>query len=793
MRAAPALPAPIVTATHRFLTATLLTATLLTIGGFLAVSGLLARGALAQGAPPAPEQVIVIGTSPLPGSGIARDSVPAETSVLDRADLARDGTPDLLAALNEQLPGVSLDAASGNPLQPTLQYHGFQASPLQGTEQGLAVYLNGARFNQPFGDTINWDVIPQVAIDRIDVEGSNPVFGLNALGGSLNVRMKNGFTYAGGEADASGGSFGQAQGEAQYGAVSGDTAIYVAGNVLHQDGWRDLQSSDVRNFYGDVGWRRDAIELHANLTLANSVLNGPGTSPVELLAVDPAAQFTAPNANSNNYIAANLNGSYAITDDTSLQAVAYYQYLQQRVVNGNAPNDVPCDDGSGLLCSDPGTPSTTRDGATIPDFLQGGPYSELDEQTTNTNGYGVSAQITNTATLFGLHNHFVAGGSFDGAQTMFSAAAYIGGLTADTRAFAGPGILIDEPGSNVPVRVAVGDAYAGAFLADTLDLTPAIAITASGRFNNAEIDLADQQGGDLTGQHSYSRFNPAIGATWKVRSWLTAYAGYSEANRAPTPAELSCASPADSCSLANFFTGDPDLKQVVAHTVEAGLRGTSGAASGIRATYNISLYRTDLDDDIGFVNSVTLGRAFFQNIGGTRRQGVDASLAVRGRRWRVYVDYSYTDATYLTGYVESAGSNPAADANGNVTIMRGDRLPGVAPNQIKFGGSLQLTDAWLIGGSALYQSRQYLVGDEANLTPRLPGFITANLYTRYQLTRRVQLFGQIQNIGNERYYTYGTFSPTAAVYLSQAPNASNPRSYSPAAPIGGFGGVRVSF
>ena len=753
--------------------------------------GLPASAVLAQ--VPPPQQVMVIGTSPLLGSGVDRDSVPAETTVLSRSGIARAGTPDLLGALNEQIPGVSLDAASGNPYQPALQYHGFQASPLQGTEQGLAVYVNGARFNQPFGDTIDWEVIPSIAIDRVEIEGSNPLFGLNALGGSLNVRMKTGFTYQGGEADASGGSFDQEQGELQYGAVRGNTAIYLSGNVLHQDGWRDLQSSDIQNFYGDLGWKRDAAEAHFNLTLANSVLNGPGTSPVELLAADPQAQFTAPNAISNSYVATNVNGTYALSGGISLQAVAYYQYLLQRVVNGNAASDAPCDDGSGLLCSDPGTPSTTRGGAPIPDYLRGGPYSELDEQTTNTNGYGVSAQVTNTASIFGLRNHFTGGGSFDGAQTMFSADGFIGGLTALTRTYVGPGILIDEPGINMPVRVAVSDANAGAFLADTLNLTRILAVTASGRFNNANIGLSDEEGGDLTGQHSYSRFNPAIGATWKVLTWLTAYADYSESNRAPTPAELSCASPADSCSLANFFTGDPDLKQVVGHTVEAGMRGRFQATDHIRTTYDLSLYRTNLDDDIGFVNSVTLGRAFFQNIGSTRRQGLDASLVVQGSRWQVYVDYSYTDATYRSGYVESAGSNPAADANGNLTIMPGDRLPGVAPNQVKFGASLQVTDAWLIGGSGLYQSGQYLFGDEGNLTPRLPGFVSAGFYTRYQVTRRIQLFGQIQNLGDARYYTYGTFSPTNTVFLAQAPKATDPRSYSPAAPIGGFGGVRVTF
>ncbi len=754
---------------------------------------LFGQTAPAAPAPGGTEQITVVGTSPLLGAGIDRDSVPGETSVLSNADIARQGTPDLLGALNEEVPGLSLDSASGNPYQPSLLYHGFNASPLQGTEQGLAVYVNGVRFNQPFGDTVNWELIPAIAIGKLNLEGSNPVFGLNALGGSLNVAMQNGFGYSGAEADLSGGSFGQIQAEAQYGRQFGNTALYLAGSELHQDGWRDLQSSDIQNFFGDLGWRSDAAEVHAGLSLANSVLNGPGTSPVQLLAADPSAQFTAPNGIGNKYVSANLNGTYAMSDTLSVQGVAYYQYLQQRVVNGNTANDTPCDDGSGLLCSDPGVHSTTRGGGTIPAFLGQGPYSELDVQTTNTNGYGASAQITDTGTLFGFKNHAVAGVSFDGAQTMFSADGLIGGLTPVTREYIGPGVVIDEPGNNIPVRVAISDAYIGAFASDTLTLTPALAITISGRFNDAEIDLADQNGGDLTGQHSYNRFNPAAGLTYKATRWLTAYASYSEANRAPTPAELSCASPAESCSLANFFTGDPNLKQVIAHTVEAGLRGAFPLAGTMRASYDVSLYHTDLDDDIAFINSVTLGRAYFQNVGQTRRQGLDAAITLQQDNWRLYFNYSFTDATYQTTYAESGGSNPDADANGNITIRPGDRLPGVPANQIKFGVNYQVTKAWIVGGSGIYQSGQYLFGDDANLTPRLPGFVSANVYTSYQITPHVQLFGQIQNIGDARYYTYGTFSPTASVYLSQAPNATNPRSYSPAAPIGGFGGLRVTF
>jgi iron complex outermembrane recepter protein len=744
--------------------------------------------------------VEVIGTSPLLGSGVDRDTVPAETNVLKGDDLTRGGTttPDVVRSLNEQVGGVNLDSASGNPYQPTLNYHGFLASPLQGTPQGLAVYVNGVRFNQAFGDTVNFDLLPDMAVEQMNLEGSNPVFGLNALGGALNVQLKDGFSFHGAEIEASGGSFTTYGGSFQYGKQSGNTAVYVAGSATHQDGWRDFQSSDLENFYGDIGWRGDTSEVHFNVLLANSRLNGPGTSPVQLLAADPAAQFTGPNAVYNTFLQVSLSGNVALSDTISLQAVTYYNNFLQRVTNGNAPNDVPCNDGSGLLCSDPGpppVPSTTLGGGTIPAFLGSSQfsYSELDNQTTNTNVYGASIQATDTQTVFGFRNHLVGGVSFDGAQTEFTGVSYIGGITPISRVFIGPGIVIDEPDNNVPVRVGISDAYYGAFIADTFNVTERLALTASGRFNAAVIDLNDQNGGDLTGNHNYQRFNPAAGVTYKVTPWLTAYAGYAEANRAPTPAELSCAGPADSCSLANFFVGDPNLKQVISHTVEAGLRGTVAIGDANRLSYDLALYRSNLDDDIAFVNSVTLNRAFFTNIGQTRRQGVDASVEYKAPRWSAYLTYTYTKATYQSGFVEAAGSNPAADANGNITISPGDQLPGVPVNQGKLGVTYHVTDQWTVGGVLIAQSGQYLFGDEANLTPQLPGFVTLNLSTSYQLTPHVQFFASVENVTDAKYYTYGTFSPTSSVFLAQAPNATNPRAYSPAAPIGGFGGVRITF
>ncbi|APH56424.1 putative tonB-dependent receptor yncD precursor [Granulibacter bethesdensis] len=738
----------------------------------------------------------VIGSTPLLGSGIDKNKVPADSTVLDSKDIALRGAPNMLRALNQQVAGVNLVDSSGNPQQPALLYHGFTASPLQGTEQGLAVYLNGVRFNQAFGDTVNWDLIPNLAIDTLNLEGSNPAFGLNAIGGALSVKMKNGFTYQGGEIDLYGGSFGRMGANLQYGKRIGNVSTYLAGSVLHQDGWRDQQSTDIQNFYGDVGIRNDRAEVHFNLTMANSVLNGPGTSPVQLLQADPAAQFTAPNQISNRYILATVNGNVDVGRNTSIQSNAYYSYFQQRVMNGNSANDFPCNDGSGLMCnSDTGLPSTTRGGAPIAAYLGNNPYSysELDAQTTNTNSYGTSAQVTNKDDLFGHQNHFVAGGSYDGATTMFGGSSYIGGITPVSRDFIGPGVLLDEPGQNVPVRVGLTNNFFGLFVTDTFDVTDRLSLTVAGRFNSAQIDINQIGGGDVTGNHVYNRFNPSAGLTYKIMPWLTFYGSYAEANRAPTQAELSCVNPAQSCSLANFFTGDPDLKQVVAHTWESGLRGSTHLTADAKLGYKLGLFHTNVDDDIAFVNSVTLDRGFFQNVGQTRRQGVDFHVDYTTRRLMAYLNYSYVDATYQSTFIEDGGSNPVTDANGNITVNPGNRMPGVPQNTVKVGVTYNVTPKWIVGAVGIGQSGTYLFGDPANTNEKLPAFFVVNLNTSYQITPHVQLFGVIMNVTNQKYYTYGTFSPTSSVYLSQAPNATNPRAYSPAAPIGGYGGLKITF
>lgn len=757
----------------------------------------------------------VIYVTPLSQATLNPQKFPHPVQSLSAQDLSTQGMANAPAALAAKAAGVNLVNSQANPYQPTILYHGFEISPIQGTPAGLSVYVDGARFNTPFGDLAIWSLLPQEAIRSLSLEDGNPAFGLNALGGAIDVQMKNGFTYSGGEAKLLGGSFGRIEGNLQYGKSFGGEAVYVDLSETHEAGWRDEQSSDIQNFYGDFGWRGAHAELHLNLTLADSQLNGPGTVPVQLLGADAAAQFTGPNRIGDKYAKFAVNFQDQLSEHTALQAVLYYDYLRENLANGNGPNDLPCADDPALLCQDggDGAPSTTPAG-TIPNFepipnaYGYYAYSQLDLNTTNTNGEGGSLQITSTAPVLGLGNHFEAGISYDGGFTNYSAAGYLGAISASRNYLTVPGIpdpgyLLDEPGT-VPVDVVIRNAYYGAWMSDTLSLTPKLSVTAGGRFNIANLALHNQlppdpnaPGGGLTGRHYFEHFNPALGAAYDFTRYFVLYGGYTEANAAPTPAELSCAAPEDSCSLANFMSGDPDLKQLVTRTWQAGIRGTAAGPDLSILTYDADAYLSNTSDDIEFLQSPynPIGEGYFSNIGDVRRLGLDAGLKLDAPDWSIYASYSLIEATYQSSFTEPS-NNPDADANGDITVQPGDHLSGIPRNIIKLGGTLRPAPRWQLGLSLTAQTSSPLYGDEANLTAPLPGYAVLDLTASYQLTRRLQFFGGVNNLTNARYYNYGTFSPTGldgGVYVAQAPYYSNPRSYSIAAPIGGYAGLKFSF
>jgi outer membrane receptor protein involved in Fe transport len=449
-----------------------------------------------------------------------------------------------------------------------------------------------------------------------------------------------------------------------------------------------------------------------------------------------------------------------------------------------------------LLCNSDGTPVTGRNGVLIPDFLNGGTYSALSSQGLDSHSYGASAQITNEADIFGMKNHLVAGASFDGSDSVFNGSTTIGGFNAYTREFVGPGSVQDQPDEGVnPVQVATTTRYFALFAQNIFSITPNLDLSFAGRFNDAETNLYDKNGGPVTGNHSYNRFNPSAGLTYRVAPWLQFYGSYSETNRVPTPQELSCASAAFPCSLLAFFVGDPDLKQVVARTFEAGARGTFAEIQGGKLGWNFDYFHTkDHDDLIYETTTYNANLAYYTNAGATLRQGVEANLRYDTQRLHASLGYAYTDATFQSPLLLGSDSNPGSDANGNEHVVPGDQIPGIPRHRGTAVLDYNFTDRWVLGGNAVLQSSAYRFGDEANLTKPVGGYVVVNLHTAYKITNYITVFGVLNNAFNARYDTYGTFGPIADVPWPNVPGGvTDPRTAVPGSPLTGYGGIKVSF
>ena len=764
-------------------------------------------------APPAPrEEIIVIGTSPLPGTKIDVDKLPYTVQTIRASDLTREGTASIITTLSDQLGSVNINDDLNDPFQPDILFRGFEASPVLGTPEGLAVYQNGVRINESFGDNLNWDLFPDVAIDRVDIVSSNPVYGLNALGGAVVVNMKNGFTYQGGQAEISGGSWGQRQGSIQYGWNNGTWGAYIATRALEEDGWRPFSPDSLKQLYSDLSYRGDALSADLSLTGANNRLDGQGPTPVQELAVNRSNVFTSPQGYNNELEFVTLNAGYAASDTLSFQSNFYYREYNQYVVNGNTTDFTGCTTppNIGFMCEDDGTtPVDGPNGHRLPDISQGGTVfiGENDFETIRTVGLGGSLQMTATAPIFGYENNFTAGASIDSAGTDFQSSTELGTINQQLAvSYSGlfPTVPENTPFSATPIALNATNRYYGIYATDTFNVTDALAVTVSGRYNVALIDLVDHLGTNLTGQNRYSRFNPAAGATYKLTPNVTAYAGYSEANRVPTPGEIECASPTAPCLLPSSLSADPPtLHQVISHTWEAGFRGNLSVPSAVlgdgKLSWNAGWFLTDLDNDI-YAVATSLSAGYFQNIGGTRRQGAELGLRYRTDRLNLFANYSYVDATFESSLLLNSEQNAFADANGNIHVHPGDVLPGIPAHRIKAGADYRITSNWVVGGDVVWESSQYFRGDESNQMKPLPGFAVVNLHTTYDVTEGIQVFLNLDNAFDSQYATFGVLGDPTGIGAPGIPanavtngRGVDNRFESPAPPISTFAGVRVKF
>ena len=764
--------------------------------------------ALAALKKPAAEAVVVVGTAPLPGTGIDPNKLPMTIQTITAGAIARLGTADAASALNARLSDVNINDNLDDPFQPDLLYRGFEASPVLGTPAGLAVYQDGVRINEAFGDTLNWDLVPDFAIARMDVVSANPVYGLNALGGAVIITMKNGFSTRGASAELAAGSFGRRQATLQYASHRGRFGIYVGARALNDRGWRQNSADKVRQLYSVLSYQAHRLGLNLSYSAADNSLAGESAVPVQELAISRSLIFTNPQLNVNRLEFLTLNATFAATNRLSLGATLYDRVFHQSVVNGNTTSYIGCTTAAftDYLCqSDGTTPIHDQTGSLVPDLTVGSsrPLGELDFESIRSRSTGGALQLSDTTRLFGQGNHLTLGGSIDHDVTGYGAGAEVGTINP-ALAVVSSGYFVSTPEglpfSATPVALQASNTYYGLYLTDTLDLTSSLALTASGRYNYVHIRLADQLGSALSGTSRFSRFNPAVGLSYEVSPAVDIYGGYSEGSRVPTPAEIECSNPSAPCLLPSSLSSDPpNLRQVISHTYEAGLRGAvhPGSAGRGRLAWTLSLFRTDVTHDI-YAVATSLSSGYFQNIGGTRRQGLDLGLSYRRRSWEVSFGYSYLAATFQSNFLLPSPFNPGANGEGNIQIRKGDSLPGIPANRVKLAIFYRLTRRWHLGATALLEGNQYFRGDEANLMKPLPGFAVLNLEASYLLSRTVSVFLNLDNVTDARYTTFGVLGDPTGVgapgvpgSLGVATQAINYRFESPAAPLHALFGVRI--
>jgi iron complex outermembrane recepter protein len=764
-----------------------------------------ASGAATNAAPSSTSETTTTTTHAEPGV-VDRDKVPSNIQTMSAPDFDHAVTPSLLDAMSRALPGVALSDQTGNQFQLDLNYRGFIASPVIGTPQGIAVYQSGVRINEVFGDIVNWDFIPENAISQMTMVPSNPVYGLNAIGGAMTFDMKNGFTYQGLSGEVSAGSYGRATTSVQAGGQKDNLSAYITADATDDAGWRNDSPSTLHRVYADFGARGDQTEFHINFTGADNNFGAAAATPIEMLNQDWASIYTVPQTTHNQLAFLTGSGTWKPTDTLTVQGNLYYRGFWQSHVDGNGTDAVndntatsPCPDTT-VLCFPnlDGTFSNlmTTNGQTVPNagaVANGNILGEIDRTWTSTNSFGGSAQVASSERLFAHDNSFVAGFSVDRGLVQFSESSELGVINANQfPVVQGTGLFIDQPSGDVaPVGLGARTLYTGLYATDTFDVTSRFSVTGGARFNDAQIVLTDELGNApaLNGNHDYNRVNPMFGATYKLTPNVTIYGSYAEANRAPTPLELGCSDPTRPCLIDNALVGDPDLKQVVAHTVEGGLRGHLDIAGGA-FNWNAGVYRTLNVNDILSVASPIPGREFFQNGGNTLRQGVEAAASYKLDRWNAYANFTYVDATFRDALTLSSPNNPFADGNGNISVTPGDHLTGIPDFRFKAGAEYQITDPWKLGADINVIGSQWLVGDESNQNPKVPAYWTVNLHTSYQLTKNFEVFGLIRNLFNEHYYVYGTFFETDSFpYL----NLSDPRTFLPGMPFAAYAGARATF
>jgi len=779
--------------------------------------------AFADDTPMTLKKVEVYGTTPLPGIGLPLNRVPANIQMASPKDVKNQSGVSIADYMTNNMQGVTVSDMSGNPWQPEINFRGYSASSLLGNAQGLSTYVDGVRVNEPFGDVTLWDKIPSFAIGNMQmVPGSNPLFGLNTLGGAIVVHTKSGRDNQGMALEYEAGSWGRQRALIEAGGVSKDGSVDYMLGYQHttEDGWRKSSPSHLNQLFGKFGWQNETTKLDLTYIGTDNSLIGNGFAPQNLLSGDRDQIHTRPDLTNNYSHFLALNGSHWVNEDTMLSGNVYYRKSNRHTKNGDL-YEAEIEDGEdfagypGISCPSGGDCEVTG--------------STLNTSKTTQDTYGATGQVAFNQDWLGKKNQFVVGAGYDYTLMRFKQSEHVNlSDVGDTLNGAGQSDSVFD-GSRAPIMVGDGllpqrqttgltgkQFTARLFATDTLSLNDKWHLTGGASWNFTRVDNVDTLRGDrslsnpnsLTARDSYTRLNPSVGLTHTPNDNLTFYTSYSESSRAPTAIELGCSNPAAPCLLPSAMADDPPLNQVVAKTYEFGARGL--LTENVR--WNAGVYQAVNHDDIQFTAAGSSnGAGYYKNVGRTKRQGLDMGLSGDADKFKWSASYSYVRATYDSDVSFVSGSNSSEDSNSMIYAKPGDRIPSIPAHQLKLRGQYTVTPAWTIGSSVVGFSNAYVWGNENNQhqansatcvadnqecatgNGKVSGYFIVNLDTQYNIGNGWKAFAKATNIFDREYNVSGRLAETMFAADGTYGTESKQLGLLPGAPRAAWIGARYEF
>ena len=745
------------------------------------------------------DKIDVYTTTPLPSIGLPMDMVPANIQIVNQKDISEQSGVSIADYIVNNLQGVTVNEIAGNPYQLEINYHGYNATPIAGNPQGLSVYVDGVRVNEPFSNTVMWDLIPSFSVDKMQmIGGSNPVFGLNTLGGSLSMQTKSGRTFNKSAIDISAGSWGRKVSLLESGGVSKDGKFdyYVGYEHFSEDGWRDFSPTHVNQLFSKIGWDTEKARYEVSYTGAHNLMIGNGLTPKELLGNDRTGIHTLEDQTDNNFGRWVLTSTHFIDDMTMLSSNAYYLRSDRTTFNGDLNDDFCSTDmGNSDECSTESLAAFDVDGT---QNLNEGVFNRT---ITKQDAYGANAQITLDHDYEQRKNQLVIGSGIEYSLIRFKQSGQEV-ATLDASGFFTGALEEEEQSTGLTGKTKTF----GIFATNTHSLSDQLSINTAVRYNFIQVDNHDTfntPGGDasLTGKHHYERFNPSIGITFSPTKNYTTYASYNVSSRAPTSIELGCANPDQPCNLPTQMADDPPLDQVVAKTLEFGARGR--LSNGIK--WNAAIYSAANHDDIIFVNaSSASGAGYFSNVSKTKRQGVDLGLAFDINKASMNINYGFLLARYGS-HIQLPNEVNSSASSDLISVNKGDYLPNIPKHHLKIRSDYKFSSRFKVGATVSAYTKSYMMGNEnqehdpgtgSGLQGETPGYALLNMDSEYNFKDGWNLYFKAINVLDQAYYTGGRLAESSVQTSDRLHNGDEGDSVAsliPGSPQAAWIGLRHEF